>query len=92
MFEKTRRRKEGKVYDRPYDDTQKKIQAMRELEALQDDQNSESHKDSFDEVMGNAPGLKRLHGLSVSRKMQKDKESSTSVILPEEVIDYQKKL
>ncbi|KMT11462.1 hypothetical protein BVRB_5g107870 [Beta vulgaris subsp. vulgaris] len=64
---------------------------MRELEALQDDQNSESHKDSFDEVMGNAPSSKRLHGLGVSHKMQKDKELSTSLILPEEVIDSIKK-
>ncbi|XP_056692464.1 uncharacterized protein [Spinacia oleracea] len=91
MFEETRRRKEGKFYDRPYDDTQKKIQAMRELKALQDDQNSESHKDSFDEVMGNAPGSKRLHGLGVSRKMQKDIESSTSLTLPDEVMDSIKK-
>ncbi|XP_056695462.1 uncharacterized protein [Spinacia oleracea] len=64
MFEETRRRKEGK-------------QAMREMEELQADQNNESHKDSFDEVMGNAPGSKRLHGLdevmdSITKAVTKD--------------------
>ncbi|XP_021729971.1 uncharacterized protein LOC110696942 [Chenopodium quinoa] len=89
MFEETRRRKEGRTYDRPYDDTKQKIQAMRELEANQDDQSGKSVKDPFDEVMGNARrGTKLLQGLGATRKKRKDKGSGTSLILPEEVMEY----
>ncbi|XP_021737222.1 uncharacterized protein LOC110703744 isoform X1 [Chenopodium quinoa] len=87
MFEETRRQKEGITYDRPYDDTQQKIQAMRELEASQDDQSGEYVKDPFDEVMGNARrGTELLQGLGANRKKRKDKGPGTSLILPEEVM------
>uniref|UniRef100_A0A803N798 Transposase, Ptta/En/Spm, plant n=1 Tax=Chenopodium quinoa TaxID=63459 RepID=A0A803N798_CHEQI len=64
-------------------------QAMRELEANQDDQSGKSVKDPFDEVMGNARrGTKLLQGLGATRKKRKDKGSGTSLILPEEVMEY----
>uniref|UniRef100_A0A803MK75 Endonuclease/exonuclease/phosphatase domain-containing protein n=1 Tax=Chenopodium quinoa TaxID=63459 RepID=A0A803MK75_CHEQI len=93
MFEETRRRKEGRTYDRPYDDTQQEMQAMRELEASQDDQSGESVKDPFDEVMGNARrGTKLLQGLGATRKKRKDKGPDTSLILLEEVMEAIKML
>uniref|UniRef100_A0A803N8D6 Uncharacterized protein n=2 Tax=Chenopodium quinoa TaxID=63459 RepID=A0A803N8D6_CHEQI len=61
---------------------------MRELEASQDDQSGESIKDPFDEVMGNARrGTELLQGLGATRKKRKDKGPSTSLILPEEVME-----
>uniref|UniRef100_A0A803NA32 Transposase n=1 Tax=Chenopodium quinoa TaxID=63459 RepID=A0A803NA32_CHEQI len=62
-------------------------QAMRELEASQDDQSGEYVKDPFDEVMGNARrGTELLQGLGANRKKRKDKGPGTSLILPEEVM------
>uniref|UniRef100_A0A803MY38 Uncharacterized protein n=1 Tax=Chenopodium quinoa TaxID=63459 RepID=A0A803MY38_CHEQI len=50
------------------------IQAMRELEASQDDQSGEPVKDPFDEVMRNIRrGIELLQGLGVTRKKRKDK-------------------
>ncbi|KAL2896843.1 Lysine-specific histone demethylase 2 [Bienertia sinuspersici] len=68
MFERTRSRKEGKTYAKPFDDTKTKIQEMRRLEALEEDESSECQKDPFDEVMGDGRAVrKRLVGKGVSR-------------------------
>lgn len=61
---------------------------MRKLEALQDGQSSDSRKDSFVEVMGNTRrGSELLVGRGVTRMKLKEKKTSTSLILPEEVME-----
>ncbi|KAL2921982.1 Neurogenic locus notch-like protein 1, partial [Bienertia sinuspersici] len=87
-FERTRSRKEGKTYAKPFDDTQTKIQEMRCLEALEADESSECQKDPFDEVMGDGRAVrKRLVGIGVSRKKPQENVAGNSLILPKEVME-----
>ncbi|KAL2903820.1 Tethering factor for nuclear proteasome STS1, partial [Bienertia sinuspersici] len=89
LFERTRSRKEGKTYAKPFDDTQTKIQEMRRLEALEADESSECQKDQFDEVMGDGRAVrKRLVGIGVSRKKPQENVAGNSLILPKEVMEY----
>ncbi|KNA22365.1 hypothetical protein SOVF_034700 [Spinacia oleracea] len=61
---------------------------MRKLEALQDGKSSDSRKDSFLEVMGNTRrGSKLLVGRGVARMKLKEKGTSTSLILPDEIME-----
>ncbi|KAL2929547.1 Phosphoribosylformylglycinamidine synthase subunit PurL, partial [Bienertia sinuspersici] len=88
LFERTRSRKEGKTYAKPFDDTQTKIQEMRRLEALEADESSECQKDPFDEVMGDGRAVrKRLVGIGVSRKKPQENVAGNSLILPKEVME-----
>ncbi|KAL2902668.1 Phosphoribosylformylglycinamidine synthase subunit PurL [Bienertia sinuspersici] len=87
LFERTRSRKEGKIYAKPFDDTQTKIQEMRRLEALEADESSECQKDPFDEVMGDGRAVrKQIVGIGVSRKKPQENVAGNSLILPKEVM------
>uniref|UniRef100_A0A803LJN8 Uncharacterized protein n=1 Tax=Chenopodium quinoa TaxID=63459 RepID=A0A803LJN8_CHEQI len=95
MFERTRRRKEGRTYKTSADDTQKKIvgtfvinEAMRRLEASQVDVSDDSKKDPFDEVMKeDYNGYVRLIGKGVSRKKLKASGASNKLVFPTKVME-----
>lgn len=61
---------------------------MRQLESSQDNPSNESRRDPYHEVMGDdRPGRVRLLGAGASRKKLNDKRTSTSLILPKEVME-----
>ncbi|KAK9672313.1 hypothetical protein RND81_12G091900 [Saponaria officinalis] len=69
LFERTRRRNEGKNYNDSYDDTAKKIEDMKNYIPSQD---GSGPSDAYFGVMGKASdGSCRLYGRGVSNKKLK---------------------
>ncbi|XP_074310240.1 uncharacterized protein LOC141646043 [Silene latifolia] len=86
LFEQTRKRKEGNLYKESYEDTTKKIEAMK---SYVPDDNGSGSTDPFLAVMGKEfSGRRRLFGRGVCNKKLKQVNAapSSSYLVPGEVL------
>lgn len=69
----TRRRKPGRIYKEPYEDTSNKIAEMERLETQESDQDgTQSPVDAFAAVIGHDhPGRVRLYGRGITKTLLK---------------------
>ncbi|XP_074307836.1 uncharacterized protein LOC141642789 [Silene latifolia] len=86
VFERTRKRNEGKKYNDSYDDTAKKIEDMKHYVAPRRDGSGPS--DAYFGVMGKGyDGFCRLYGRGVSNKKLKAVNGNTSYVVPGEIVE-----
>ncbi|KAL2933241.1 ATP synthase subunit b' [Bienertia sinuspersici] len=86
LFERTRKRQESKRYADTYDDTARKIEAMKNYTPPDD---GSGPKDPYLGVMGKEyTGRRRLYGRGVTNKvLHKVASSSVNYVVPDEVMD-----
>ncbi|KAL2938064.1 mRNA export factor ICP27-like protein, partial [Bienertia sinuspersici] len=86
LFERTRKRQENKRYADTYDDTARKIEAMKNYTPPDD---GSGPKDPYLGVMGKEyTGRRRLYGRGVTNKvLHKVASSSVNYVVPDEVMD-----
>ncbi|KAL2934287.1 putative carboxylesterase 1 [Bienertia sinuspersici] len=86
LFEHTRKRQENKRYADTYDDTARKIEAMKNYTSPDD---GSGPKDPYLGVMGKEyTGRRRLYGRGVTNKvLHKVASSSVNYVVPDEVMD-----
>ncbi|KAL2942869.1 ATP synthase subunit b' [Bienertia sinuspersici] len=86
LFERTRKRQENKRYADTYDDTARKIEAMKNYTPPDD---GSGPKDPYLGVMGKEyTGRRRLYGRGVTNKvLHKVASSSVNYVVPDKVMD-----
>ncbi|KAL2905301.1 ATP synthase subunit b' [Bienertia sinuspersici] len=86
LFERTRKRQENKRYADTYDDTARKIEAMKNYTPPDD---GSGPKDPYLDVMGKEyTGRRHLYGGGVTNKvLHKVASSSVNYVVPDEVMD-----
>ncbi|KAH9612045.1 hypothetical protein KSS87_021056 [Heliosperma pusillum] len=86
LFERTRRRNEGKKYNDCYDDTANKIENMKNYISPQD---GSGPSDAYLGVMGKGyAGSCRLYGRGVSnKKLKMVNGDTTSYVVPREIME-----